>query len=76
MLSYYRDYLEAKRQQRAMESNNIYRRVAGDGSSPTSENGGIVKSNEMNNHISSGPRLNPIGASKPPCNGVILFVFF
>ena len=65
----YRDYLETKRQQRAMESNNIYRRVAGDGSSPTTENVSGFHISENGSYSIQGPRLNPIGAPKSSCNG-------
>nr|XP_053650973.1 DISP complex protein LRCH3-like isoform X7 [Cherax quadricarinatus] len=66
----YREYVEAKLQKRAMENNNIYRRQAGDGSTPSSENG-THRSVENLSHrtdVASQPRPKPVGAAKP-CNG-------
>ncbi|XP_053650970.2 DISP complex protein LRCH3 isoform X4 [Cherax quadricarinatus] len=67
----YREYVEAKLQKRAMENNNIYRRQAGDGSTPSSENG-THRSVENLSHrtdVASQPRPKPVGAAKP-CNGL------
>lgn len=65
-----KEYVEAKLQKRAMENNNIYRRQAGDGSTPSSENG-THRSVENLSHrtdVASQPRPKPVGAAKP-CNG-------
>lgn len=81
-----REYVEAKLQKRAMENNNIYRRQGSEGNSPTAENGThrSVENISHRSEMASYPRPNPMGASKPPCNGVcnmyclcpyILFVF-
>ncbi|XP_064078807.1 DISP complex protein LRCH3-like isoform X2 [Macrobrachium nipponense] len=68
----YREYVEAKLQRRALENNNIYRRQ-GDGSAPVSENGThshrSVENLTHRTDVPSYPRPNPMGASKPPCNG-------
>ncbi|KAK8728442.1 hypothetical protein OTU49_009303 [Cherax quadricarinatus] len=66
-----KEYVEAKLQKRAMENNNIYRRQAGDGSTPSSENG-THRSVENLSHrtdVASQPRPKPVGAAKP-CNGL------
>ncbi|XP_066963369.1 DISP complex protein LRCH3 isoform X4 [Macrobrachium rosenbergii] len=68
-----REYVEAKLQRRALENNNIYRRQ-GDGSAPVSENGThshrSVENLTHRTDVPSYPRPNPMGASKPPCNGL------
>ncbi|XP_068249074.1 leucine-rich repeat and calponin homology domain-containing protein isoform X5 [Palaemon carinicauda] len=68
----YREYVEAKLQRRALENNNIYRRQ-GDGSAPPSENGThshrSVENLTHRTDVPTYPRPNPMGASKPPCNG-------
>ncbi|XP_069973024.1 leucine-rich repeat and calponin homology domain-containing protein isoform X9 [Penaeus vannamei] len=67
----YREYVEAKLQKRAMENNNIYRRQGSEGNSPTAENGThrSVENISHRSEMASYPRPNPMGASKPPCNG-------
>ncbi|XP_069973023.1 DISP complex protein LRCH3 isoform X8 [Penaeus vannamei] len=66
-----REYVEAKLQKRAMENNNIYRRQGSEGNSPTAENGThrSVENISHRSEMASYPRPNPMGASKPPCNG-------
>ncbi|XP_068249069.1 DISP complex protein LRCH3 isoform X4 [Palaemon carinicauda] len=68
-----REYVEAKLQRRALENNNIYRRQ-GDGSAPPSENGThshrSVENLTHRTDVPTYPRPNPMGASKPPCNGL------
>ncbi|XP_037801823.1 DISP complex protein LRCH3-like isoform X1 [Penaeus monodon] len=68
----YREYVEAKLQKRAMENNNIYRRQGSEGNSPTAENGThrSVENISHRSEMASYPRPNPMGASKPPCNGL------
>ncbi|XP_063610750.1 leucine-rich repeat and calponin homology domain-containing protein 2-like isoform X2 [Penaeus indicus] len=67
-----REYVEAKLQKRAMENNNIYRRQGSEGNSPTAENGThrSVENISHRSEMASYPRPNPMGASKPPCNGL------
>ncbi|RXG70847.1 Leucine-rich repeat and calponin homology domain-containing protein 1 [Armadillidium vulgare] len=66
----YREYLEAKRQQRAIEANNIYKRHGADGSSsPISE---VPTPRHSVNGTYPAQRPNPMGASnnsKPIPNG-------
>ncbi|KAB7501858.1 Leucine-rich repeat and calponin homology domain-containing protein 1, partial [Armadillidium nasatum] len=66
----YREYLEAKRQQRAIEANNIYKRHGADGSSsPISE---VPTPRHSVNGTYPSQRPNPMGASnnsKPIPNG-------
>ncbi|XP_042872815.1 leucine-rich repeat and calponin homology domain-containing protein 2-like isoform X4 [Penaeus japonicus] len=66
-----REYVEAKLQKRAMENNNIYRRQGSEGNSPTAENGThrSVENISHRSEMAPYPRPNPMGASKPPCNG-------
>ncbi|XP_042872814.1 leucine-rich repeat and calponin homology domain-containing protein 2-like isoform X3 [Penaeus japonicus] len=68
----YREYVEAKLQKRAMENNNIYRRQGSEGNSPTAENGThrSVENISHRSEMAPYPRPNPMGASKPPCNGL------
>ncbi|XP_042872817.1 DISP complex protein LRCH3-like isoform X6 [Penaeus japonicus] len=67
-----REYVEAKLQKRAMENNNIYRRQGSEGNSPTAENGThrSVENISHRSEMAPYPRPNPMGASKPPCNGL------
>ncbi|MPC17338.1 hypothetical protein E2C01_010190 [Portunus trituberculatus] len=68
-----REYVEAKLQRRALESNNIYRRQGSDGTAPATENGTHRSAESLatrTDHLGSHPsRPGPIGAAKS-CNGV------
>ncbi|XP_045107309.1 DISP complex protein LRCH3-like [Portunus trituberculatus] len=68
----YREYVEAKLQRRALESNNIYRRQGSDGTAPATENGTHRSAESLatrTDHLGSHPsRPGPIGAAKS-CNG-------
>ncbi|KAK8392680.1 hypothetical protein O3P69_014843 [Scylla paramamosain] len=68
----YREYVEAKLQRRALESNNIYRRQGSDGTAPAAENGTHRSAESLatrTDHLGPHPsRPGPIGAAKS-CNG-------
>ncbi|KAK8392687.1 hypothetical protein O3P69_014843 [Scylla paramamosain] len=67
-----REYVEAKLQRRALESNNIYRRQGSDGTAPAAENGTHRSAESLatrTDHLGPHPsRPGPIGAAKS-CNG-------
>ncbi|KAK8392678.1 hypothetical protein O3P69_014843 [Scylla paramamosain] len=69
----YREYVEAKLQRRALESNNIYRRQGSDGTAPAAENGTHRSAESLatrTDHLGPHPsRPGPIGAAKS-CNGL------
>ncbi|KAK8392681.1 hypothetical protein O3P69_014843 [Scylla paramamosain] len=68
-----REYVEAKLQRRALESNNIYRRQGSDGTAPAAENGTHRSAESLatrTDHLGPHPsRPGPIGAAKS-CNGL------
>ncbi|XP_071536032.1 leucine-rich repeat and calponin homology domain-containing protein isoform X8 [Panulirus ornatus] len=65
----YREYVEAKLQKRAMESNNIYRRQGSDGGIPLTENGTHRSAENLSQRTDTASyRPTPMGAAKP-CNG-------
>ncbi|XP_071536035.1 leucine-rich repeat and calponin homology domain-containing protein isoform X10 [Panulirus ornatus] len=64
-----REYVEAKLQKRAMESNNIYRRQGSDGGIPLTENGTHRSAENLSQRTDTASyRPTPMGAAKP-CNG-------
>ncbi|XP_071536030.1 leucine-rich repeat and calponin homology domain-containing protein isoform X6 [Panulirus ornatus] len=65
-----REYVEAKLQKRAMESNNIYRRQGSDGGIPLTENGTHRSAENLSQRTDTASyRPTPMGAAKP-CNGL------